>query len=91
MLRQSIILAAFAAGLFGVTGTAFAADAAAGNKAFEQACSSCHEVGDWKGKSATDLTTMIQDVVSGKTAHKKAIKLTDAQIADIVAFLTAPK
>ncbi len=89
MLKQFIILAAFATGLVGVTGSAFAADAAAGKATFEESCASCHELVDWKGKSEADLTTMIQDVVSGKTKHKKAIKLDAAQTANIAAYAAA--
>ena len=38
------------------------------------------------GKDTATLEAQIKDVVSGKTKHKKAIKLTDAEIADIAAF-----
>lgn len=91
MLRQSIILTAFTAGLLGMTGTAFAADAAAGGTVFEASCASCHEKADWPGKNTADLTAMIQDVVSGKTKHKKAIKLSDTEIANVAAFITNAK
>ncbi|MDR3440610.1 c-type cytochrome [Telmatospirillum sp.] len=91
MLRRSIIFAAFATGLVGMAGTAVAADAAAGNTVFTSICSTCHELGDWKGKNATELTAMIQDIVSGKTKHKKALKLSDTEIADVAAFITTSK
>lgn len=91
MLKQSLILAALTSGLITVSGSAFAADAAAGKATFEETCATCHELNDWKGKSAADLTTMISDVVSGKTKHKKAIKLTPDQIANVAAFGSGAK
>jgi mono/diheme cytochrome c family protein len=91
MLKQSIILTTFAAGFLGMAGTALAADAAAGNAIFTGTCSTCHEVADWKGKSAPDLVAMIQDIVSGKTKHKKALKLSDPEIADVAAFISTSK
>ena len=47
---------------------------------------SCHEKADWAGKDAARLEAQIKDVVSGKTKHKKEIKLTDAEIADVAAY-----
>lgn len=88
-MKHSFVLAAVASGFVFAAGSAFAADAAAGKATFEQSCASCHELPDWKGKSAADMTTMITDVVSGKTKHKKAIKLEDAEIANISAFVAA--
>jgi cytochrome c553 len=91
MLRRSIILTTFATGLLGMAGTALAADPAAGNAVFSATCATCHEVVDWKGKNAAEMTAMIQDVVSGKTKHKKAIKLSDTEIADVAAFVSTAK
>lgn len=91
MLKQSIFVAVLTAGLVAVAGSAFAADVAAGKATFEETCASCHELNDWQGKSTAELTTMIEDVVSGKTKHKKAIKLTSDQIANVAAFATGAK
>jgi hypothetical protein len=49
----------------------------------DEICSACHEKADWAGKDAATLEAQIKDVVSGKTKHKKAIKLTDAEIANV--------
>lgn len=89
MLNKSTVVALLASGLISVAGGAFAADTADGKATFEQVCSTCHEIGDWKGKSEADLKTMISDIVSGKTKHKKALKLTDAQVDNVAAFIAA--
>lgn len=88
-MKQSFILVAVASGFVFAAGSAFAADAAAGKATFEQSCASCHELVDWKGKSEADMSTMIKDVVAGKVKHKKAIKLEDAEIANVSAFVAA--
>ena len=91
MLRQSIILATFATGLLGAAGTALAADAAAGGTVFEATCSTCHEKADWPGKNTADLTAMIHNIVIGQTKHKKALKLSDDEVANVAAFITGGK
>jgi mono/diheme cytochrome c family protein len=69
-------------------GGAVAGDAGAGQAKFDEVCSSCHEKAEWAGKDAAALEAKVKDVVSGKTKHKKAIKLTDADIANVAAFWT---
>lgn len=91
MLRQSFAIAAFASGILGLAGPTFASDAAAGKTVFDQTCSSCHEVGEFKGKSAAELTSTVQDIVAGKAKHKKALKLTDVQVSDVAAFISSSK
>jgi mono/diheme cytochrome c family protein len=70
----------------GLTGTAAAADLAAGKAKVDQICSECHEIADWKGKTEVDLQGKIKNVVSGKTQHKKKLQLTDEDIANIAAY-----
>jgi mono/diheme cytochrome c family protein len=72
------------------------ADAAAGKAKFTEVCSECHEVGDFAGEKAADLTATIKKIVtSGNTPdgkpHKKALKLSDAEIADLAAYMSAGK
>lgn len=88
-MKLSFIFAAAASAFVFTAGSAFAADTAAGKATFEASCSSCHELPDWKGKSEADMNAMIKDVVDGKVKHKKAIKLEDAEIANISAFVAA--
>jgi mono/diheme cytochrome c family protein len=67
-----------------------AADAQAGKAKFQQMCSQCHDVADWKGKSETQLAGMIRNVASGKAKHPKKPALTDKEISDIAAWASSP-
>lgn len=71
-------------------GAAMAADVAAGKKKYEEMCSQCHEKTDSAGKSAALVESRIKEVVTGKFKHKKKLKLTDAEIADLAAFWVSP-
>jgi mono/diheme cytochrome c family protein len=77
-------------------GAAAHADAAAAKKQFADVCSECHEVGDFEGESAADITAATKNIVAGGKMkngkpHKKALKLTDAEIADLAAYMAAGK
>lgn len=71
------------------SGTALAADPAAGKRTVDKVCGKCHVKADRQGQDAAALEAAIKDVVSGKTKHKKAVKLTDAEIADVAAYWVA--
>lgn len=86
--RSSPILALLPA-LLVVSLAARAADTQAGKVEFQRVCSQCHDPTDWKGKSEAQLTTLIEDVSSGKAKHPKKLGLTDAQAADIAAWVTS--
>jgi mono/diheme cytochrome c family protein len=77
-------------GLAGFSGVA-SADAAAGKAKFTAACAECHEVADFEGESAAALTETIKAIVAGKQKHKNALKLSDAEIADLAAYMAAGK
>jgi len=66
-----------------------AADAAAGKAKFTAACADCHEAADFEGQSAAELTESMKKIVAGQQKHKKALKLSDAEIADLAAFIAA--
>lgn len=68
---------------------ATAADVDAGKAKVQQICSKCHEVGDWKGKSAAEIQGKIQNVLAGKTKHPKKLDLTDADVANIAEYWSA--
>jgi mono/diheme cytochrome c family protein len=87
--RLVVIASAFA-GLAGF-GSAAYADAAAGKATFTAVCSECHEVADFEGEDAAALQGTIKQIVAGTQKHKKALKLTDAQIADVAAYMTGGK
>jgi mono/diheme cytochrome c family protein len=77
-------------------GAAAHADAAAAKAQFADVCSECHEVGDFQGESAADLTKAMKTIVGGGNMkngkpHKKALKLSDAEIADLAAYMAAGK
>ena len=63
------------------------ADAAAGKATFNDVCSECHETADFEGENAAELTATIKKIAAGQMKHKKALKLTDAQAADVAAFM----
>jgi mono/diheme cytochrome c family protein len=93
-MKTSILIAAAIAATAGFAGSALAADAAAGKAKVEGICIDCHEDGKndehFKGKSAAQLEAAIKDVVAGKVKHKKKnMPLTDADIANIAAYLSS--
>jgi mono/diheme cytochrome c family protein len=63
------------------------ADAAAGKAKFESVCADCHEPADFAGRTAADLTTTLKAIAAGTVKHKGKVKLSDAEIADVVAHL----
>jgi mono/diheme cytochrome c family protein len=77
-------------GLAGFSGVA-SADAAAGKAKFEATCAECHEAGDFEGEDATALTATLKKMVAGQQKHKSALKLSDAEIADLAAYMSAGK
>jgi mono/diheme cytochrome c family protein len=81
-------IAAFAIAGFSTTASA---DAAAGKAKFTAACAECHEVADFEGESAAALTESLKKIVAGTQKHKKALKLTDAEVADLAAYMAAGK
>jgi mono/diheme cytochrome c family protein len=85
-----VVIASAAAGLVGF-GSAAHADAAAGKATFTEVCAECHEVADFEGEDAAEVQGTIKKIVAGQMKHKKALKLTDAQIADVAAFMTGGK
>jgi mono/diheme cytochrome c family protein len=89
-ISRLFVVSAAVLGLAGWAGAA-QADAAAGKAKFADACSECHEVGDFAGEDAKGLTDSIKKIVAGQTKHKKALKLTDAEVADLAAYMAAGK
>jgi mono/diheme cytochrome c family protein len=71
--------------------TTASADAAAGKAKFTAACAECHEVADFAGESAAALTESLKKIVAGTQKHKAALKLTDAEVADLAAYMAAGK
>jgi mono/diheme cytochrome c family protein len=84
------IVAGAVASLAGVTSVAHA-DAAAGKATFTAVCAECHEVADFEGEDAAALQGTLKQIVAGTKKHKKALQLTDAQIADVAAYMAGGK
>ncbi len=85
MKTLTIVAAAALAAVACASAPAFACgDAAKGNAKFESTCADCHEKGELK---PADFTTKVKAIVEGKAKHKKALKLTDAEIADLAAAI----
>ena len=69
---------------------ASAADVEAGKTKVAQLCSECHRPADWSGETEAALQSLIKDIVSGKVRHsKRALNLSDQDIADIAAYWTS--
>ena len=84
----ALSVATFAIAGFSTTASA---DAAAGKAKFTAACAECHEVADFEGESAAALTDAMKKIVAGTQKHKEALKLTDAEIASLAAYMAAGK
>jgi mono/diheme cytochrome c family protein len=85
--RRLVVIASAVAGLAGF-GSAAHAD---GKATFTDVCSECHEVADFEGEDAAALQGTIKKIVAGQMKHKKALKLTDQQVADVAAYMAAGK
>jgi mono/diheme cytochrome c family protein len=72
-------------------GSAAHADAAAGKATFTAVCAECHEVADFEGEDAAAVQGSIKQIVAGTLKHKQTLKLSDAQIADVAAYMTGGK
>jgi mono/diheme cytochrome c family protein len=85
-IRILATIVVVAAGLAGYSGSALA-DAAAGKALFEKDCTECHEAADFKGEDAKEIQASIEQISAGKVKHKKALKLSAEQAADLAAYM----
>jgi mono/diheme cytochrome c family protein len=63
--------------------------AAAGKAKFEAECAECHEAGDFEGEDAAALADSLKQISAGQMKHKQALKLSDAEAADLAAFMAS--
>jgi len=89
-ISRWFVVGAVVLGLASWAGSA-SADAAAGKAKFTSTCAECHAVGDFAGEDAAKLTDSIKKIVAGQQKHKKALKLSDAEISDLAAYMAAGK
>ena len=75
-----------AAASLGAAGWGMAAHADAKAK-FAADCAECHEAGDFEGEDAKALADTIKKIAGGQMKHKSAIKLSDAEITEIAAYM----
>ena len=87
-IKNLLMVSLAAAGLAGY-GSAALADAAAGKATFNDVCSECHETADFEGENAAEVTATIKKISAGQMKHKKALKLTDQQAADVAAYMVS--
>jgi mono/diheme cytochrome c family protein len=87
-INKLLMVSMVTTGLAGY-GAVASADAAAGKATFDSICSECHEVADFEGESAADLTATIKKIVAGQMKHKKALTLSDQQAADVAAYMAS--
>lgn len=85
-----ILLTALALAAATTALSATAADEAAGKKIFTSVCAACHQVADYKAKSAEQLQTALAGIVAGKVKHGKKLTLSPADIDNIVAYIKSP-
>jgi mono/diheme cytochrome c family protein len=70
----------------GAAGWGMAAHADAKAK-FAADCAECHEAGDFEGEDAKALADTIKKIAGGQMKHKASIKLSDAEITEIAAYM----
>jgi mono/diheme cytochrome c family protein len=87
-IKQLLTISLAAAGLAGYSGASLA-DAAAGKATFDEICAECHEAADFEGEDAAEVTATVKKIVAGQMKHKKALKLTDQQAADVAAYMAS--
>jgi mono/diheme cytochrome c family protein len=75
----------------GMSGWSFSAsaDAAAGKATFEKSCAECHEAADFKGEDVKGLTDSLKKIVAGQMKHKAKLTLSDADIANVAAYMSS--
>jgi len=70
----------------GAAGWGMAAHADAKAK-FAADCAECHEAGDFEGEDAAALADTMKKIAAGQMKHKSAIKLSEAELTEIAAYM----
>ena len=85
-MKMNRMLIVAVAGM-GAAGWGMAAHADAKAK-FAADCAECHEAGDFEGEDAKALADTLKKIAGGQVKHKSAIKLSDAEITEIAAYMS---
>jgi mono/diheme cytochrome c family protein len=88
-LRRATAIAALA-----VAGTLVAvlpadADIKAGKSKFNAVCAECHDSADFEGEDLNGLRDTLRRISHGEIKHKKTVKLSDQEIADLAAYMAS--
>jgi len=74
--------------LAGACAAAWSMTANADAKAkFASDCADCHEAGDFEGEDAAALADTLKKISAGQVKHKGTVKLSDAEAAEMAAYL----
>jgi mono/diheme cytochrome c family protein len=84
-MRGSVILVLIA--LF--FGTSTNAASPSGKAIFTDMCVECHEASDFSGENPNALAETIGKIVHGELKHKKALTLTNEEVALVASYMTA--
>ncbi len=63
------------------------ADSVAGKQVFDEACADCHVRSSLQGTSPREFSATVRAIVAGTHMHEAKLTLTEAQIADLSAYL----
>jgi mono/diheme cytochrome c family protein len=83
---SSVVL--IAAGMLLLGGDPARADVAAGKARFNSVCGECHDSADFENENPQALASTLRRIVAGELKHKKALQLSDQEIADIAAYMS---
>jgi mono/diheme cytochrome c family protein len=86
--RVSAALALAAAGALVAVWPA-GADVAAGEAKFNAVCAECHDSADFEGEDLNGLRDTLRKISQGAITHKKSVKLSEQEIADLAAYMAS--
>ena len=74
--------------IFGLAAVQSRADIASGKHRFDATCGECHDSADFEGEDTQVLSDTLRRIVSGQLKHKKALQLSEQEIADVAAYMS---
>lgn len=89
MKKPPLVAALCSMAILAVSYSTHAADSAAGQKTFQTTCAGCHQFKSYGTKSSTELETDIKGIVAGTVKHPKKLTLSDADVANVAAYIAA--
>jgi mono/diheme cytochrome c family protein len=87
--RHVLLMTAVSTGYAVLSPSAAFADAAAGKATFSRACAECHDAGDFDGDDPAQLAASIRAIAAGEQKHRRPIRLSAQEIADIATYMAA--